>query len=237
MKQKFEILQSIAHHLMLHGSFINNIGLLEGKMGIAIFFYHYYNHTKKALFRDFGGELIDEIYDEVHINSPLDFINGLSGIAWGIEYLIRNKYVDADPDEILEDLDNKILEWDVRRIMDISLENGLIGLAYYIINRCSNKDKRCQSIPEIYISDLVSSLKLKIGNNNLYYHVIEDLTAIISGRKIVKIVNPLYEFYKNSIYKENCLFQTDYPLGISDNGLVGIGLNILEKDEKENIYY
>ena len=47
IKQKFEILQSISHNLMLHSSFINNIGLLKGKMGIAIFFYHYYNYTKK----------------------------------------------------------------------------------------------------------------------------------------------------------------------------------------------
>jgi len=237
IKQRFEVLQSISHHLILHSSSINNIGLLEGKMGIAIFFYRYYKYTKKNLYRDFGGELIDEIYNEIHLYSPLDFINGLTGIAWGIEYLVRNKYVNADSDEVLEDLDKKILEWDVRRIMDTSLETGLTGLAYYIINRCSNRDNVCRSIDRMYIVDLVTLLKMELENNSLHFHVIEDLTAILSGNKIMKIVNPLFKFYKNSNFIENCLSQKNYPLGILDDGLAGVGLNIIENYEKKSIYY
>lgn len=54
---------------------------------------------------------------------PVDFCSGLSGVGWGVEYLIQNKFVDADSDELLEDIDAKIMEWDVRRI-----KNGIYTL-------------------------------------------------------------------------------------------------------------
>ena len=39
-ERKQEILKRIARYLMLHASHTTNIGLLNGKMGIALFFYH-----------------------------------------------------------------------------------------------------------------------------------------------------------------------------------------------------
>ncbi|MDR0574375.1 MAG: hypothetical protein LBG96_10175, partial [Tannerella sp.] len=139
MKPNDELLQRIARYLMLHGSFIDNIGLLNGKMGIAIFFYHYSRYTGKNIYDDFAGELIDEIYNEIHVNTPCDFKDGLCGIGWGMEYLIRNNFVNADSDEVLEDLDKRIMERDVRRITDYSLETGLKGIACYVIERRKNR--------------------------------------------------------------------------------------------------
>jgi hypothetical protein len=41
---------------MLNSSFTNNIGLLQGKMGISILFFHYANYTKKKIYKDFAGD-------------------------------------------------------------------------------------------------------------------------------------------------------------------------------------
>jgi hypothetical protein len=212
---------------MLHSSFLKDIGLLEGKMGVAIFFFHYAIYTKRSIYSDFGGELIDEICDEIHISDPLNFRNGLAGIAWGIEYLIQKKFVMADSDEILDDLDRRILEWDVRRITDISAETGLIGLAYYVISRNSNKEKRIRNTTDEYISDLISSLKPKMSSKKQNYQVIEYLDTILSGGQIQNKENPLYLFYKNNNYKDDSSIIENCPLGIINNGLAGIGLNLM----------
>ena len=225
---KHEVLQFIARHLILHGSFVKDVGLLEGKMGVAIFFYHYAAYINKRLYNDFAGELIDEIYNEIGLNNSFDFKGGFTGIAWALLYLIRNKFVDADPNEILEDLDKKILEWDVRYITDISLETGLVGLAHYVIYRYSNKDDKNCSIPYNYISELATSIKLKINEKNLNYHVIDNLTIILSGKQISTIENPLYQFYRNNTFKEDSFSHIDYPLGISNNGLAGVGMNLMK---------
>ena len=226
-KQKSEILQSIVCHLMLHSSNMKDVGLLEGKLGAAIFFFQYSTYTNKKIYSDFGEELVDDLCNEIHENYPLNFKNGLSGIVWGIEYLIRNKYIEADTDEVLEELDKKILEWDVRRITDISLETGLAGLAYYVINHYSSNNNK-SNIPKEYIADLVSSLKLKMNNTNENYQVIEDLTALLSGRQILNFKNPLPQYYKDCYFQEDSLSQTNYPLGILNNGLASVGLNLME---------
>jgi len=85
-------LQRIANVLLLNASFIDNIGLLNGKMGIAIFFNLYGRYSNKVHI-DYAGELIDELYEEININTSVDFANGLTGIGWGIQYVIENKFV------------------------------------------------------------------------------------------------------------------------------------------------
>ena len=142
---KDKLLQRIARYLMLHGSFTDDIGLLHGKTGIVIFFYHYARYTEKRIYNDFAEELIEEIYKEINVSTPLNFKDGLCGIAWGIGYLIQNDFIEADPDEVLEDLDKRIMEWDVRHISDCSLETGLTGIACYVISRMRNREKE-QSI-------------------------------------------------------------------------------------------
>jgi hypothetical protein len=128
-------LDRIANVLLLNGSFINNLGLLNGKMGIAIFFYHYSRYTQKKIYEDYAGELIDEIYKEINVATTVNFSDGLTGIGWGIEYLIRNHFINGDTDEILAELDNTIYKY--RLNSPILIENGdeFFGYGFYHIAR------------------------------------------------------------------------------------------------------
>lgn len=111
LKQKVEDrLCRIANVLLLNGSFIDNLGLLKGKIGIAIFFYHYSIYTQNKTFEDYAGKLIDEICESISNNIPVDFENGLTGIGWGIEYLVKNRFFEADNNEVLAEVDNAILQ-------------------------------------------------------------------------------------------------------------------------------
>lgn len=220
-------LQYIAQYLILESSFLKDLGLLNGKMGIALFFFHYAKYMNKNIYSDFGGELVDEIYNEISIDSPLNFKSGLAGIAWGIEYLVRNNFVEADSNKILEDIDKKILEWDVRRINDISLESGLMGLVHYVTLRCANRNRSSHIIPNEYITDLLNALKPR--NNKS----ISTLKSILEEQKILYIDNPLVPIIKSNIDK---LPDENSDLSIGNNGLAGIGFNLMNVYEEENIY-
>jgi lantibiotic modifying enzyme len=113
-KQVKDILVQISRHLMLQVNAVSNIGLLNGKMGIAIFFYHYSRYTGNMLYRDFAGELIDDIYADVNMDIPFDFENGFCGIGWGILHLFEEKFVDANVDEVLSEMDQNIMGKDIR---------------------------------------------------------------------------------------------------------------------------
>jgi hypothetical protein len=101
-------LEKIANVLILNASFIDNLGLLNGKMGIAIFFYQYADYTRNKLYEQYAAELVDEICAEISTETPIDFANGLTGIGWGVEYLVQKGFIKADTDEILEEIDHAV---------------------------------------------------------------------------------------------------------------------------------
>jgi lantibiotic modifying enzyme len=117
-----------------------NIGLFNGKMGISIYLFHLARKTGNKEHQKWAEKLIDEVYSEVYqTQQPLNFENGLAGIAWGIEHLVQNNFVNANTDEILSDVDDKIYSHIVAQKQDTLRSNNIIGYIIYIIARLQGK--------------------------------------------------------------------------------------------------
>jgi hypothetical protein len=128
-------LYQIADKLLLNGTLTRCPGLVHGKMGIAVFFFHYAQYTNNVLFADYALDMIVEIQNQIHINSSADHKRGIAGIGVGIDYLIRNQFLNAE-DDVFEDLDQRMY----RAVMydpwqDFSLYDGLTGYGKYWIAR------------------------------------------------------------------------------------------------------
>lgn len=141
------VLQRIANHLILHSSPLDDVGLFHGKMGIILFFVHYARYTENTLYDDFACELLEEVCENISENLPVNLESGLCGIGWGIEYLIRNKFLDGDANEMLKEIDRKIMERDLRRIEDTSLATGLQGISDYIYERIRSAHENADCMP------------------------------------------------------------------------------------------
>ncbi|RXQ97404.1 hypothetical protein EO244_00510 [Ancylomarina salipaludis] len=129
----------VENMLLLNSSFIKNIGLMHGKMGISIFFYHLAQKSSQDIYQNYAEELIDEIYDEINDSASIDFENGLAGIGWGIEYLAQNGFIDANTDDVLEEFDRLLFEEisnDTSK--KVELLDGLIGIGFYFLKRVQN---------------------------------------------------------------------------------------------------
>ena len=172
-KNKNIVLHQIANHLIINSSFLMDLSLYHGKMGIVLFFYNYAQYTGNPVYEEFAGELLDEIFEEVHDNIGIDFENGLSGIGWGILYLLKNNFIVGSPDDILEDIDKKILEVNLLKIIDLSLERGLAGIVTYLTNRLSVQyEKSC------FYTDFISDLQKLVADERL--NIGFDLCSIVS---------------------------------------------------------
>ena len=128
-------LGEIADVLLLNGTLLEWPGLIYGKMGVAIFFFQYTRFTGNRLFENYAADLIGEIGNQIHNNSPADYANGIAGIGAGINYLIENGFIEPGED-IFEDFDKRMF----RAVMydpwqDFSLYNGLSGHGRYWIKR------------------------------------------------------------------------------------------------------
>jgi hypothetical protein len=128
-------LSQIADMLLLNGTLTESPGLVHGKLGVSVFFFHYAQYTGNMLFADYALDLIEEVQNQIHVNSPADYEKGIAGIGVGIDYLIRNEFLDAE-DDIFEDFDQRM----VRAVMyepwqDFSIYDGLTGFGRYWISR------------------------------------------------------------------------------------------------------
>lgn len=184
--------QRIINSLLLNASFIENLGLMHGKMGISICFFHLARQTGNQIYEDYAGELIDEIYEEITANTPVDFENGLAGIGWGIEYLVQNKFIEADTDKILEEFDEKLLHEFTFHFNDsINLLHGLAGfIVYFAMRLCNISEGR--TTPQLIIdtfkillSEFLKQIPLLIVNySKNQLHITKETTAIKETKEI-----------------------------------------------------
>lgn len=185
-------LKQISDMLLLNGTLTQCAGLVHGKMGIVVFFFHYAQLTGNSLYADYAMDLISEVLNQIHINTPADYETGMSGVGVGFDYLITNNFLDVDED-ICEDFDQRM----IRAVMydpwvDFSVYNGLIGYGRYWIKRLSYQNaavsaKKClfYIVNQIEQNFVDISITEQIG----VYAFLSDLYGVIAFDKIRLLLN------------------------------------------------
>lgn len=137
--------QTLAY-LTINSSYLSDLGLFHGKMGIVLFFFELARASQNVAYEGLASNLLDEIYDEIHYDLPINLENGLCGIGWGMEYLVQHGFMEGDTDEILADIDQKVMEINPLRMKDFSLRRGLGGIAFYVLARL-NANRQSDTLP------------------------------------------------------------------------------------------
>lgn len=104
-----EELKDLLRYGVLKTEVLENPGLYNGRLGMAILFYEYSRFGDDSLYEQFADEIIDSVL-ELPNDLSFNFSNGLSGIGWGIVYLLRNGFIEGDINDMLFDIDNKFKE-------------------------------------------------------------------------------------------------------------------------------
>lgn len=200
--------EKMLNHLILHANDVPNaIGLLDGKMGIALVLAHYARCSRKKKIEHAADFLVENVMNQLTTTVSIDFANGLSGIGWGIEYLIQNNYMKGCGADILQDLDERIMQVDVTRIKDWSLEKGLLGILHYVLYHLQGANKsELRVFDKPYLASWLSILK-----DN------EDLHKLLQ-----KGLDKEKDFYKSDLHifikQQSRVYTKKLSLG---NGLAG----------------
>lgn len=215
--------ERITHHLMLNAYFNPDLGLFHGQMGTVLAMSEYSKYANNEVYFDVASCLLDNIAGKMHKNLLFSFASGLSGIGWGIEYLIQSGFVEGESVEICEEIDWKIMETDPRRILDFSLDTGFEGLLHYVIYHLQGAMKQNTELPfdDRYLSDIYaicSLLKERIKNTSI--SILLDVFRNFYNTGNIKD-------YNTSVIDFVIMESTDisneissYPLGLKD-GLAG----------------
>lgn len=128
-----ERLQNITNVLLRNLDALTDLGLANGKMGVALYLYR----LSKIVNDQYLGSVADELFNIVidgisKENMSWDFTQGLSGIGWAINRMILDGNIRCADKSILEDLDKIAI-----RILSIQSCNFniIIGYLLYGIGR------------------------------------------------------------------------------------------------------
>ena len=100
--------------------------------------------------------------------------NGLAGIGLGYTLLYKAGMFQDNLNELLFDIDKRIMTVDPRRIDNYSLKNGALGLLYYIEQRQS-LEQVCESIEDDFVQELKENIKKKNIDNTKKYQLISNI--------------------------------------------------------------
>lgn len=165
------LLQRLCNDLILRSSYLDSLGLQQGKMGAVLFFFHYARFIGSPLYENYAEELFDEVYEDVNKGMSYGFANGLCGIGWAVEYLVKQGFIEGDTDDALEEIDRQVMVYDPTRISDHSFANGLDGIACYVLSRLLSSRVPEASLPfdDRYRNTLYVACKsIQVENHTTY---------------------------------------------------------------------
>ncbi|MBN3584799.1 hypothetical protein JYB64_20575 [Algoriphagus aestuarii] len=161
-----EKLHEINCYLLRNSKDENELGLFNGKLGLTIYLYNLAHKSESQNIQEMADNLIGEIYEKIGSSKlSTDFSSGLAGIAWGISHLVNSDFVDADLDDTLSELDDKIFKFlNVQKgDFSVNIQSGLIGYLFYCLDRLENSLKSKHS-SNIYIFHMLgASLLNQLG--------------------------------------------------------------------------
>jgi hypothetical protein len=178
---------------------IDNPGLLNGKMGISIFFYHYERYSNNEAHTKYADALIDDVYDNLHTQTSVDFANGLTGIGWGIEYLVKNKFVKADTDEILEEMDQILYNLPI----DIWNNDDLFGIGHYSLSRFSEHENYDNNMNMLKKKQQLLFLIDECKNLLIYKRFLDYNISVLNLSTLNSIIYFIIEIYKLGLFHSN----------------------------------
>lgn len=151
-----EELKDLLRYGVLKAEVLENPGLYNGRLGMTILFYEYSRYCDDPLYEQFADEIMDSVL-EFPNDLSLNFSNGLSGIGWGMAYLLKKGFIEGNMDEILSDIDQKLNKSD--------LKESDKGYSTYLNMREGKTDNENEILKNIWESCLYHSFlnNLKIN--------------------------------------------------------------------------
>ena len=156
----------VAGQIMQHAAETYTASLFEGKSGEMIALAEYAREMNDAKADEMASNLLSGLVQGLrNPDSPLTFSHGLYGIGWSFIYLLRNGFLKSGLESELAYVDRRVMERDVLRVDDLSMETGIGGILAYVIARMGMKQHNSEcAFDETYMSHLKTRCQYIVSN-------------------------------------------------------------------------
>lgn len=115
---------------------VTGMGLQNGKTGLLLLYYALFRYTGHPHWEEKAQMMLDEVGENIGAVASAGFYEGLSGIGWSLEWLAQGGFVEANTDEVLEEVDNVLYKAMLQvQAGEGPLKDGVLGMAAYFLKR------------------------------------------------------------------------------------------------------
>jgi hypothetical protein len=228
-------LQRISNMLLINGGFLPNLGLYSGDMGVVLFFYRYARLMQNEIYSEFSSYLMERVQNKLHQFTPVNYIQGLTGIGSTIEYLAQNGYLNANTDDMLGEFDKRIFF--TYNLSNLQL-TYIMDIGYYALWRMAGqsvlKDTIYKSVlPQILHVMMEWKINQSIINSTISFFIDIFSSTIFKDER--SIISDWHKLCRNNNIINGQLQEYDPTISLSkfdfgiQNGLSGLGLSLISK--------
>lgn len=150
----------------------SSCGLLAGRSGELLYLSYLYQATGKQELLEIIYNDLEKIFDSVQNDYfPNTFSNGIAGFGWFYEDLVQRKLLNADSNEVLEDIDDLVFEWMIKEQEKKNYDylHGAIGGGTYFLKRLYSNPNLKDKI-EAHLEILLSKMQT-VPNEDLCFWI------------------------------------------------------------------
>lgn len=141
-----KILRQIANTIVANLANTVPIGLFDGKLGLALFLYKYSRYSASQNYEDIASDLLDDMFEGLKLNMSPSAIDGIASIGYGLTILLKECFLESDPDEdVLRDVDEVLLNRVKPSLMqEVRFPIPLYSSGIYLLSRLPYSDKEVE---------------------------------------------------------------------------------------------
>ena len=220
MKEEM-IIRKLADYILLNAYSVDSTGLYNGKAGLSLCLFEASRYLNDTYLESQAFDLLQESL--LSKNEDVKFENGLAGVGYVLLYLINNKFIDADFDELFNDNTKKIFA-ELETLKEVNSQVQIqhhFKLVYFLcLLNIENPDKDICGFIELFSKEIAQILIVQfssIGNrDNLYYkidvlHFFEIYLQMAHTCELFKHSQPLLECYSELYQKDE--FVSSFNIG------------------------
>ena len=196
-------ISKLVGHILSNACLTDNSGLYHGKAGLSLSLFEASKYLKNEELEDKAFNLLQEAL--ILKSGNLSFENGWAGIGYVLCYLIENKFIDADFDEIFGEQYEKI----VKNLGDIEKHPerllNMLQVIYFLSS--ANRIKKADDRPKKIIQKIFEGLELFFivqFQDFTDIHYINDKMAVLRMYETcLKLVNFAdYQYFSHSVLND-----------------------------------
>src|SRR6056297_407846 len=183
----------------------NEVSLMSGNSGIALFYVFYAALVDEKEPIEYANKLINNCFEDINNGfSNISFAGGISGFAWFLNFLMKNRFLDEEDfgfDGLYQYFYNSMMAYMKNGNYDYL--HGALGVSLYLLNSKSLTKKRNAII------DLIEALErngIEDFNDIKWISVIgetkQKVYNLSMSHGIASIISVLSKIYNSGIEKE-----------------------------------